>query len=138
MARKPKYDWKEIKKHYEAGKNQSEIVLEFGCAKSSLSERIKKWNNGEIFIDNKESMVYIIQMGDFNIYKIGIADNPVKRIKQLQTGNPYKLKLVDSFYKWNARQVELRIHKRYNKYKMEGEWFKLSKKQIETLKRNRK
>ena len=117
MARPIKYNWEDIKKHYEAGMSQTDIVLEFECPKSSLSEWVKKWNNGIAHVNKNNSMVYIIQMENFDIYKIGIADNPKKRLKQLQVGNPYKLKIIDSFYKENAFESEQKIHKRFKKYR---------------------
>jgi hypothetical protein len=50
MARPPKHDWAEIRRHYEAGLNQSEIVRRFKCPKSSLHEKIRdeKWVVNEL------------------------------------------------------------------------------------------
>lgn len=49
MAKPTKHNWNDIRRHYEAGMSQSQIVLEFECPKSSLSERIKKekWEQSE-------------------------------------------------------------------------------------------
>ena len=44
MGRPSKYDWDNIEKYYKAGYPQKEIIDKFGCPKSSLSERIKKYN----------------------------------------------------------------------------------------------
>lgn len=54
-GRPNKYNWKEIKKHYEAGLSQSEIVKIFQCPKSSLSEKIKT----EMWIVNEQAKAYI-------------------------------------------------------------------------------
>ena len=41
--------------------------------------------------------LYIIQSDKTGMIKIGRSKNPQKRLKQLQTGNPNKLKLIASF-----------------------------------------
>jgi len=50
MARPTKYDWEEIKRHFESGLSQPELVRRFKCPKSSLSEKIKeeKWVINEL------------------------------------------------------------------------------------------
>jgi len=50
MARPAKYDWDEIKRHYQSGMTQKEIHTKFKCPKSSISEKIKKdnWDISEI------------------------------------------------------------------------------------------
>lgn len=47
MARPSKYDWDEIKRHYQSGMLQKDIVRKFKCPRSSLSERAKKWDVNE-------------------------------------------------------------------------------------------
>ena len=41
--------------------------------------------------------LYIIQSDVTGMIKIGRSKNPQKRLKQLQTGNPNKLKLIAEF-----------------------------------------
>ena len=50
MARPSKYNWEEIKRHYQSGLSQKEIFTKFGCPKSTLSEKIKteNWDINEI------------------------------------------------------------------------------------------
>ena len=87
----------------------------------------------KINIDNKNiqnNFVYIIRHGNQRIYKIGISDKPEKRVKQLQTGNPYPLKIIfqtSIISSIHCRKVESVIHK-YLKEKghwMRGEWFRI-------------
>ena len=61
-------------------------------------------------------------------YKIGISDNPERRLKDLQTGNPRKL-VLDKF-EWfpteeGARRAEADMHQvlRAGGCGLEGEWF---------------
>jgi hypothetical protein len=60
-------------------------------------------------------------------YKIGVTKNEVsKRIKQLQTGTPYQIKLVNSYKTDNYFYVEKILHRQYNHVKLVNEWFDLS------------
>jgi hypothetical protein len=86
--------------------------------------------------------VYLINIEDTNIYKIGFTkQSPKKRVKDLQTGNPYKMVLVDSYQSEIAPNIETVIHN-YFKHKKNnpeeglsllGEWFLLEKKDIESF-----
>lgn len=59
--------------------------------------------------------------------KIGKSGNPEKRIKALQTGCPYKLKLLGSIKCKNNRDsinIEKAAHAFFGDYRVIGEWFK--------------
>ena len=84
MARPSKYDWRDIRKHYEAGMSQSEIVLQFECPKSSLSEKIKqeKWTQSELVksyikgsVEVNEQKANIIEQ---DVRLVEIADNIIE------------------------------------------------------------
>lgn len=73
-------------------------------------------------------MLYIIGT-DNNLYKIGISKDPNKRLKQLQTGNGNKLKIIQVFDVQNDRQLEKRLHGMLWQFKSilgENEWFYLT------------
>ena len=60
--------------------------------------------------------------------KIGITkENVEKRIKQLQTGSPNELVLLNKYKSKNYKKIERFLHKKYNKYSTDGgkEWFEL-------------
>lgn len=85
--------------------------------------------------------VYLIQLEGLEIFKIGFSNNPKKRIKSLQTGNPYKLILVDSYLSNRYTQIEGSLHRRFNlqkidedEYKLQGEFFQLDKKTAQNFK----
>ena len=65
--------------------------------------------------------LYIIRMGDSGPIKIGVAANPHARMEELQTGNPEKLQLVKVFK--NCGKYEQEAHKKFRRYRMQGEWF---------------
>ena len=70
--------------------------------------------------------VYLIQSLENSCYKIGVSKDPKKRLKQLQTGNSSKLKLVESYGSDNANTIEKTLQRKYSYLKKEGEWFDLS------------
>ena len=69
--------------------------------------------------------VYLIRNNDSK-YKIGIATNPNKRIKQLQTGNSDELKIIETYKSKNASKIETTLHNQYSFKRKIGEWFELS------------
>lgn len=69
--------------------------------------------------------VYFIRAGDRGPIKIGVATNPYARLEELQTGNPYRLKLIAAFSGGYAE--ESRLHQQFERERLESEWFKPSK-----------
>ena len=66
-------------------------------------------------------MIYFIVAGH-KFVKIGYSSNPEERLKELQTGNPHKLKLMATMPGLFATESEL--HSTFSHLKMEGEWFR--------------
>ena len=66
--------------------------------------------------------LYIIGNKHQRICKIGVSDNPQKRLRTIQTGCPYKVELL-LYIKELSYDSEKEYHKRYSKYRMQGEWF---------------
>ena len=58
--------------------------------------------------------------------KIGIAQNPKQRLKQLQTGNPNRMSLVMTVSTRHAKKLECAMHNRLAEYRMNGEWFRIT------------
>jgi myo-inositol catabolism protein IolC len=83
----------------------------------------------------RKRIVYV--MRDARGYiKIGIAQSQKhvsKRRAALQTGNPFLIEVLHTKRVWNAATLEKRLHKRFERYRMEGEWFRLSPEMIEKL-----
>jgi hypothetical protein len=80
---------------------------------------------------NQDEFIYIIRdLVKKNVYKIGISKEPQKRIKNLQTGNSNKIKIIFElkvFKDIKSRQVEKVIHQYLKEKNMwiSGEWFKI-------------
>jgi len=68
--------------------------------------------------------LYIIQSSNNGNFKIGRSKNPKKRLMQLQTGSPYRLKLILVLEEMG--HLEKKVHNYImsgNKRKCKGEWF---------------
>jgi hypothetical protein len=75
--------------------------------------------------------LYLICSGES--HKIGVANDPRSRIKELQTGNPVSLQMVYCFGFQNAFSVEQSIHQRFSEKRVSGEWFSLSEDEIQAF-----
>lgn len=70
--------------------------------------------------------IYLIKSISDGCYKIGVSKNPDKRLKQLQTGNPSELHLLNVYESKIAFKIEKVLHNTFNINKEHGEWFNLS------------
>lgn len=67
-------------------------------------------------------MIYFIRQGLLGNVKIGSTSDPVKRLKQLQTGQPVRLRLMRLVK--GERAEEMALHKTFSHLRLTGEWFK--------------
>jgi hypothetical protein len=67
-------------------------------------------------------MIYFIQDTVTRAIKIGYSTNPQKRLKDLQHSNQNKLVLLYAMQ--GELEHEAELLQRFDKFKMEGEWFK--------------
>lgn len=69
--------------------------------------------------------VYVISCHDVEepLCKIGIANSPEKRLRQLSTSSPHALRLELTRYADNARAVEAAAHSHFSAERRNGEWF---------------
>tara|TARA_B100000212_G_scaffold305555_1_gene253632 strand:- start:516 stop:821 length:306 start_codon:yes stop_codon:yes gene_type:complete len=69
------------------------------------------------------SHLYIIQSDKTGDIKIGRSKDPKRRLKQLQTGSPHKLKLLLVIE--GKGKIEKSLHNRLQQYRSRrnGEWF---------------
>lgn len=79
--------------------------------------------------------VYVIGADELEPVKVGIAKNLKKRVKDMQTGNPYELKVLDSFgpmTKGKAVEFETHMLVKYHEKRVRrnGEWFYISPKLV--------
>lgn len=74
--------------------------------------KVKKKNPGYIYI-----------ISDGENFKVGVSNNPEKRLKTMQTGNSKTLTLEFTDYKNEPYKVEKFVHQRLDEYRGSGEWF---------------
>ena len=65
--------------------------------------------------------------------KIGISNNPSKRLKQLQTGCPFPIKIIKKFEVSNAEEIETALHNKLSFYNSSGEWFMIPEWKLKTI-----
>ena len=68
--------------------------------------------------------IYMLRAGE-NTYKIGISKNMAQRTETLAVGNPVKIIPIWHTNKpiYNARKIEIAIHRHYKSNNIYGEWF---------------
>lgn len=74
--------------------------------------------------------VYFITARNLNICKIGSAGNVEARRASLQTASPVELVVEATLH--GSRELEQRLHKRFAKHRVKGEWFTITE-EIEKL-----
>ena len=72
-----------------------------------------------------QEYIYVIGMAGTKFYKIGCSNNPVERLKALQTANPCDLDIIAIFISQNMYLDERRIHEHLNRFHKRGEWFEI-------------
>lgn len=68
-----------------------------------------------------KTFIYLIQAGNTRKFKVGISQDPDRRLGYLQTGNPDKLHFGALWI--GTRKDESAIHRLLVEYRQSGEWF---------------
>lgn len=68
--------------------------------------------------------VYVIEMGDTGIYKIGLSCSPAQRFLNLNL--PYPIKVICIIRTPDAAKLEHKMHAKFKSKRMRNEWFRLS------------
>lgn len=77
----------------------------------------------------ESKQIYIFQNEMYPILKIGMSENPLKRMKQVQGGAGFPLTLIyESEPIINPATVERLIHSELKEYRKGGEWFEIDTK----------
>lgn len=78
----------------------------------------------------KTNYLYIIQITNQDIYKIGVSSNYERRCKDIINCLPYDSEIIFVKEINNAYDIEEYIHNSIKDYYLKSEWFKLDLKQI--------
>jgi hypothetical protein len=83
-------------------------------------------------VKQPKQKLYLLKIPELNVYKIGLSENPRKRVKQLQTGSPYKLEIIKVITTQHPSKLEKNLHYRFSHFKIDeniynltGEWFNI-------------
>lgn len=76
--------------------------------------------------------VYVISVNN-EYYKIGYANNVKKRIQHLQLACPYPIQIVHIIMTDHTIRLETALHKRYRHRHVQGEWFRLSPDEVQSI-----
>lgn len=74
--------------------------------------------------------VYLIEDQDNKRYKIGVTRNLEKRLRNLQTGNSNKIKLIESFLTEYPFRLETMLHNKFKQFHHYNEWYELDEANI--------
>ncbi|WP_168200871.1 GIY-YIG nuclease family protein [Allokutzneria sp. NRRL B-24872] len=118
----------------EAGEVESTLVVhELSPTQRVEADRRERWRQEQLAerraaeeasrrtAPAAEGFVYVIAQVGTTRVKIGYTRNVARRLKGLQTSNPYKLEVL-----WHApgdMRLEEALHKKFAKRRTQGEWF---------------
>ncbi len=78
--------------------------------------------------EDRNNYVYVMQTSD-NTVKVGRSKNPEKRLKNLQTGNPNEIKLIDTIKSEFSSEIERQFRHKHDDKRIKGEHYNLSQKE---------
>jgi hypothetical protein len=96
---------------------KKEIIIE-----KIIEKPVYSYNNRQVL----NQKCYLMVDSNTGLTKIGKSANPIKRERTLQSEKP-TIKLIHVF----NEDHENELHNKFNNYRIRGEWFKLSEKQIQ-------
>lgn len=77
--------------------------------------------------------LYILNCIGTDYRKIGITDNPNKRLCELQVGCPFELQIERLYVYKNSKRLEYILHNALAIHNVRGEWFNISLEDIDTI-----
>lgn len=74
-----------------------------------------------------QTAIYVVACGEY--VKVGFSNRPVRRMVEMQVGNPYPLVLAAQFTcpKGFERIIETDVHETFETWRTRGEWFEMDR-----------
>jgi hypothetical protein len=94
-----------------------------------MSDNARKANNKL----RPDGYIYIIKLKGFDIYKIGVSNNPKRRIKDLDSANPFGVDVICLEKFKNVYNFEECIHDSFEPNLLRKEWYKILPEDMKTL-----
>lgn len=70
-----------------------------------------------------DGFIYIMRLSGFDIYKIGVSNNPKRRLRDLQSANPFELKTLFCARFKDVYSLEEQLLDKFKMNQIKGEWF---------------
>lgn len=113
---------------------------EFGYTDLQIDDFNKKYYEDLFIQDTKKEKekknvgndLYLMINSANMTLKIGRSNYPIQRLKQLNTASSDKIELLYVYPGFGS--AEKRLHKKFEEYKLNGEWFMYSKEIIDFMK----
>jgi hypothetical protein len=85
--------------------------------------------------EKKYGCVYFFRHVGLEPVKIGYSsnNNPIKRFEQFKTYAPFGAEILGFIQTEEARHLESKLHLKYAQHRLDGEWFKLSSKEVKSI-----
>jgi hypothetical protein len=119
------------------GERKMWIELEPGCIEQLCAQGWKLTHGQKSYLTSPNGLqlpltksaveptnLYVIQAKRSTRFKVGIAGDPLKRVRDLQIGSPLDLELICSV-KIETPKIEFRAHDLLSCWRSHGEWFDL-------------
>lgn len=119
--------WKVLYANLEITEEMLEKVMSNTSMKKThrkVAKRLfKKEDQRENYKVETDKLLYLAESST-GLLKIGISVNPTKRVRQLTTACGVPVTLLGVWdVELNARMVEFKMHKAFEDFRLEGEWF---------------
>lgn len=96
---------------------------------------VKKKQQVKIMSRRKNKVYFIRAVDenkkDYGPIKIGVSNNPKKRLVSIQTGNSNKLRIISTIL--GGRRRERLLHEEFKDSRLTGEWFKPTKRLLDFI-----
>jgi len=77
--------------------------------------------------------VYLVGSPRFKWYKIGKSSNAAIRVTELGILMPFRIEVIAVWRAENHHALERLLHEKYGKFRINGEWFSFTDKQIKAI-----
>ena len=85
-----------------------------------------------------DGWLYILKICNHDIYKIGVSQNPKRRIRDIKSHLPFESKVLFLGNFVDVYELEKCIHELFHENKLRNEWFNSYKEDIDDLIRSLK
>lgn len=84
-------------------------------------------------------IVYLLEVPEIGCMKIGLSDDPKRRMLALQTAMPFEVRWIGGIAcetTADAKRIEGELHSKFSATRLRGEWFRASERIYDEFRRN--